>query len=159
VDTRLGKVQRGEYDAVILACAGLDRLGMDKVISHRMSVEQMMPAPGQGALAVQCRDENAMIDLLAPLNHHETALCACAEREFLAALGGGCALPVAALATVRLRELHLRGRVVAADGSGQIDVEAGGPLEVSAAKEAGRQAAELAIIRGARELLRREATS
>src|SRR5258707_2283920 len=95
VDTRVRKALAadGPYDAIVLARAGLERLGLTEVITQVLSIEQMQPAPGQGALAVQCRSEASALSLVLPLEHRETRLAVKAERSFLAALGGGCAQP------------------------------------------------------------------
>ncbi|MBE0408673.1 MAG: hydroxymethylbilane synthase [Anaerolineales bacterium] len=117
IDTRIRKVQAGGYDAIILAAAGVIRLGLQKHISQCLPMEIMLPAPGQGALAVQCRsgDEQA-IRLLQVIDHIDTALAVSAERAFLSALGGGCSLPVGALAQVDGGVITLQGVVVSLDG-------------------------------------------
>jgi hydroxymethylbilane synthase len=123
VDTRLRKAldPDGPYDGVVLAQAGIERLGLVVEHAKRLSFYEMLPAPGQGALAVQCLDDAAMLALLAPLNHVPTALAVAAERAFLAALGGGCATPVSALGAVEGDHLTLRVRVTRPDGREQID--------------------------------------
>ncbi len=110
VDTRVRKALEGQYDAVVLAGAGLVRLGLTEHISQWLPLEVMLPAPGQGALAVQCRaDDEATLSLLAAIDDPATRAAVEAERAFLSALGGGCAVPVAAYAeplpdgTMRLR--------------------------------------------------------
>ncbi|MDX2162385.1 MAG: hydroxymethylbilane synthase [bacterium] len=124
VDTRLQKALAGDgdYDAILLAHAGLERLGRLDVVTQVLSIDAMLPAPGQGAIAVQTRSDPALAALFAPLHHRETALAVTAERAFLAGLGGGCSVPVAAYATVSGDALHVRGRVNAPDGTAQIDV-------------------------------------
>jgi hydroxymethylbilane synthase len=153
VDTRVRKALAadGPYDAVLLAQAGLERLGHADVISQVLPLEVMLPAPAQGALGIQCRDDVAMLALLAPVEHVATRQAVEAERAFLAGVGGGCAVPVAAYATVADGLLHLRGRVTAPDGSRQIDVSAGGPA--SAPLDLGAHLAEVALAAGAAELL------
>lgn len=155
VDTRLRKAldPNGDYDAILLACAGLERLGKGDVITQVIPFDVMLPAPGQAAMAVQCRDEAEAFDLLQPLNHDATHIAVTAERAFLAGLGGGCALPIAALATVQNGQLHLHGRVSATDGTRQIDVEAAGAATMTAARQLGRELAAQALDRGARPLL------
>ncbi len=124
VDTRLRKIFEGEYDAGVLAVAGLDRLGKSDVISEIFSPEVMLPAPGQGAIAVQCRaDNSALLKLLAALDDADTRACVTAERAFLHALDSGCRLPVAAYATLNAGGLELTGRVSAADGTKTITVK------------------------------------
>jgi hydroxymethylbilane synthase len=99
VDTRIAKLDRGEYDAIILAAAGLSRLGLENRITARLDVADMLPAPGQGALGIECLAGRAEVAaLLAPLADHATAICVRAERAVIRALGGSCALPLAAYA-------------------------------------------------------------
>ena len=155
VDTRLRKAldPDGLYDAVILACAGVARLGCLDVVSQEIPLDVMLPAPGQGALAVQCRDEAAARALLAPINDPETEIAIAAERAFLAGLGGGCSLPVAAYAVVEGGQLRLRGRVAAPDGSAQIDVSAAGAVDAADAQRAGAELAQVALGQGAAAIL------
>lgn len=156
VDTRVRKtLELGEYDAILLACAGLDRLDMSGVIAERLSPADMLPAPGQAALGIQCRDEPESLALLAPLNDAETSRCVSAERAFLAGLGGGCAVPVAAHATIANGQMTLQGRVAAPDASRSVDVTLGRPANsVDDALALGTAAAELALQRGAGDILR-----
>jgi hydroxymethylbilane synthase len=155
VDTRVRKARdpEGVYDAIILASAGLERLNQAHVISEVLSLDDMLPAPGQGALAVQCRDEQDSRTLLEPINHAASEITVTAERAFLSGLGGGCALPIAAYAVVENAVLHLHGRVTAQDGSKQIDVHLDGNAEIKAAQELGRKLAQLALSQGADSLL------
>ena len=155
VDTRIRKAldADGPYDAIVLALAGLERLGRAEEASQWLPLEVMLPAPGQGALAVQCRDEQASRELLAPLSHRATTLAVTAERAFLAALGGGCAVPVAAHATYSQRRLSLRGRVTSPDGSRQVDVSLSGSASLKGALALGQKLAELALAQHADELL------
>ena len=101
VPTRIDKglAEDGPYDAIILAYAGLERLGLLEATSQVLPLGQMLPAPGQGALGIQCRDEAESLALLAPLNDISTNVAVTAERTFLSGLGGGCAMPIAAYAT------------------------------------------------------------
>src|SRR5690606_18614143 len=149
VPTRVRKAldPDGPYDAVVLARAGLERLGMLDVVGQELPLDIMLPAPGQGALAVQCRDEAPSRTLLQPLNHPETWAAVSAERAFLAGLGGGCAVPVAAYAFIDAKRLHLRGRVLAVDGSAAVEVSGEtdtGDEPVSDARAAQRLGAALA---------------
>ena len=157
VDTRVRKAHdpAGPYDAIVLAQAGLERLDRGEAISAVLPVDVMLPAPGQGALGIQCRDEDASLELLAALNHAETQAAVIAERAFLAGLGGGCSVPIAAYATVENGTLHLHGRVSALDGSQQIDVRrsTADGLDLSAAQALGDEAAQEALAQGARALL------
>lgn len=118
VDTRLRKLDAGEYEAVILAAAGLRRLGLGHRISAYIGPEEMLPAVGQGALAIETRaDDTGTREILAPLDHARTRAACTAERELLRALGGGCQLPIAAHAVVQADRLRLDGLV--ADPSGE----------------------------------------
>jgi hydroxymethylbilane synthase len=128
--------------------AGLARLGRADAISQVLPLDVMLPAPGQGALGIQCRDEAATRGLLAPLDDAPTHRAVTAERAFLAGLGGGCAVPIAAFAAVEDGRLHLHGRVTAADGTRQIAVEANGPM--SDAESVGRRLAQHALAQGGR---------
>ncbi|MGH6995060.1 MAG: hydroxymethylbilane synthase, partial [Stellaceae bacterium] len=117
VGTRLAKLAAGDADATILAVAGLKRLGLADKITAMLSPHEMLPAPAQGILAVEVRnDDTRARDLLAPLDHAETAACAATERAFLAALDGSCRTPIAALATVASGRLTLDAAIVSPDG-------------------------------------------
>lgn len=153
VPTRIRKAldPDGPYDAVVLAYAGLQRLDRLDVISQVLPLELMLPAPGQGALAVQCRDETRSLDLLAPLDHRPTRAATTAERSFLAGLGGGCAVPIAAYARLEGEEIWLQGRVAGLDGSRQIDVN--GRVPVGEAAALGNRLAREALDLGAAQLL------
>jgi hydroxymethylbilane synthase len=118
IDTRIHKAQEGLYDAIILAAAGIVRLGYQEHITQTLPLEIMLPAPGQGALAVQCReDDEQTLRLLSAIEHPATRQAVNAERAFLAALGGGCSLPVGAFAEINGKEINLQGVVASPDGS------------------------------------------
>jgi hydroxymethylbilane synthase len=161
VPTRVRKAldPDGPYDAVVLARAGLERLGMLDAVTEELPLDIMLPAPGQGALAVQCRDEAPSLALLQPLNHAATWAAVSAERAFLAGLGGGCAVPVAAYAFIDAKRLHLYGRVLAVDGSAAVEVSgetdtSGEPAsDVRAAQQLGAALARRALDMGAEGLL------
>jgi hydroxymethylbilane synthase len=155
VDTRLRKAldPEGAYDAIVLALAGLERLGLVQAITERLKLDDMLPAPGQGALAVQCRDELNSLKWLVPLNDAATELAVTAERAFLAGLGGGCSLPVAAYAGIDGDTLNLRGRVTAPDGSQQIDMVLTSDAEILSAQKLGAELARMALEKGAARLL------
>jgi glutamyl-tRNA reductase/hydroxymethylbilane synthase len=161
LETRINKAfdASSPYDAIILALAGLERLGLTKHISQMLPPDVMLAAPGQGALAVQCRDEAEMLTLLAPFNDPDTSCAVCAERAFLAGLGGSCAIPIAAYATIHGNRLTLRGRVSAQNGLNQIDVQTNIDLpdehdcRLSSAEQVGADLAHTAIERGAIEIL------
>jgi len=151
VDTRLRKVLNGEYDAIVLAQAGLIRLGLQEHISEVFPLEIMLPAPGQGALAVQCRaDDTQTLELLASIHDPITAAAVEAERAFLSGLGGGCSLPVAAFAEKNNGAIILTGAVISLDGTQAIRLSAvdRDPYEL------GARLAELVLERGAAELLK-----
>ncbi|HEV2473965.1 MAG TPA: hydroxymethylbilane synthase [Chthonomonadales bacterium] len=118
IDTRLRKLDSGEYDAIVLAAAGLIRLGLSGRITQRLSSSLCMPAAGQGALAVEAlAADNELKDLVAPLNHGESASAVLGERAFLARLGGGCSVPAGVLGLVAGSHLTLSAVVVSPDGS------------------------------------------
>jgi hydroxymethylbilane synthase len=109
VDTRLRKVDAGEYDAVVVARAGLVRLGLEGRATEVLSPELSLPAPGQGALGIECREGDASTRaLVAPLHHPDTALCVTAERAALEAVGGDCKTPFGAYAERRSDSMYLR---------------------------------------------------
>lgn len=150
VDTRIGKVLAGEYDAAILAGAGVTRLGLQEHISQWLPLELMLPAPGQGALAVQCRaDDEATLALLTAVDEPHTRACVTAERSFLAGLGGGCSLPVAAHAQIIEGQLSLTALVAAIDGHKIIQVAGNGRQP----QQLGQQLAQKALDQGAEALL------
>ena len=156
VDTRLRKLDSGEYDAVILASAGLRRLGLAQRISAPVEIEEMLPAVGQGALAIETRgDDEELINLLASLEDTPTRAACTAERALLRALGGGCQLPIAAHALIRESVLRLHGMVAAINGETIIrDSVEGMPTEAEKlggelALRLGEQGAESLIARSA----------
>ena len=149
VDTRLRKAMDGQCDAIILAGAGLTRLGLDKHVTEWIPLDVMLPAPGQGALAIQCRaDDQTTLDLLAALEDVPTRKAVAAERAFLSGLGGGCAVPVAAYATGN-NKINLTGLVASPDGKQIIKVSGQG----DDANQLGRELAQQAITQGASEIL------
>lgn len=162
VDTRMRKAldPDGMYDAVVVAAAALARLNRLADASQLLDADVLMPAPGQGALAVQCRDEDESRGLLAPLHDMATAAATAAERAFLEGLGGGCAVPIAAHGSLNAGGLlTLRGRVCSLDGERRIDVEEtvrgvkGVPISASQARELGLRLARKALDLGAGEIL------
>lgn len=117
VGTRLAKLDAGEYDAIILATSGLMRLGLQSRICHELDTDVSLPAVGQGALAIECRADDAdVLALLKPLNHEPTRLCVMAERAMNRHLQGGCQVPIAGFATIHDGQIWLRGRVGSVDG-------------------------------------------
>ncbi|MEM6328212.1 MAG: hydroxymethylbilane synthase [Bacteroidota bacterium] len=155
VPTRIEKVRSGSYDASVLAVAGLARLGRMDEATATLSFGTMLPAPGQGAVAVQIRADDGRVQrLVSALDHGPTRRAVEAERHLLAALGGGCSAPVAALATEADGDLRLRGRVLATDGSVCIEIDERAPLDTEAvALRLGEVAAASALAQGARDLL------
>jgi hydroxymethylbilane synthase len=152
VDTRLRKVESGEYEAVMVAKAGLDRLGLSQRISEVLSPERCMPAVGQGAIAVECRlKDTEAADLLAPLDDAETRTAILAERALLAALHGGCQVPLGAWARVERSELLLDACVCSVDGSQYVKQRATSPPEQAA--QLGEHMARLLIDAGAQSIL------
>jgi hydroxymethylbilane synthase len=127
VDTRLRKLKEGQFDAIMLAAAGLRRLGMEREIAQSFSPDEICPAPGQGALAVQTRVADVALDVCAALNHQVTAECVRCERSVLAALGGGCQLPVGVFAEVHGESLFVRAAVMSTDGYRAVRKEMIGP--------------------------------
>ncbi len=149
VDTRLRKTLDGQYDAIILAGAGLTRLGLENHVTEWLSLDVMLPAPGQGALAVQCRaDDPSTLDLLAALEDASARKAVTAERVFLSGLGGGCSVPVAAHATVESL-IRLTGLVISEDGRKIVKVTGQG----NDAMALGNSLARQAIAQGADEIL------
>jgi hydroxymethylbilane synthase len=129
VDTRLRRLDAGETDALVLACAGLDRLGLGERIAERLEAEVVPPAPGQGAIAVQIRSDDArMLALLVAVDDRLTRLAVEAERAFLSASGGGCRAPIGALATIAGDELDLLGGFASPDGSDAVVARRCGPV-------------------------------
>jgi hydroxymethylbilane synthase len=152
VDTRLLKATTDEYDAVILAAAGLARLGLEEHITQWLSLEVVMPAPAQGALAVQCRaDDEAALTLLRAIHHRPTSASVTAERAFLYGLGGGCAAPVAAYAAPVGDLLQLQGLVASLDGRHVVRAAGDGSLEEP--DRLGQRLAESVLGQGASRIL------
>jgi hydroxymethylbilane synthase len=128
VTTRLRKLDAGDYDAVILAAAGLKRLGLEDRITRLLPPAESLPAPGQGALGVECLARRTdLVETLAVLNHAATARCVAAERAFSRSLSGSCVVPLGAYAEAEGRDLRLRGFVGAPDGSRVVSGELKGP--------------------------------
>ena len=150
IPTRLEKVSRGEYHAAMLAAAGLSRLGLRA--DDLLPLNSVLPAPGQGALAIEMRQgDNEMAALLAKIDHPPTGIAVRAERAVLSRLGGGCLLPVSALGSVAGARLHLQARVISQDGTRKVEAEAwGDPAEPEGV--AG-EVAENLILQGAWEVL------
>ena len=152
VQTRLRKLDEGQFAAIILAAAGLKRLGLEDRITGLLSAESSLPAVGQGALGIECRTDRAdLISLVQPLHHLETAQCVEAERSMSRALGGSCQVPLGGFAEIIDGVLRLRGFVASQDGTCLISDELRGEPELGAA--IGSQLARNLKVRGAEEIL------
>lgn len=153
VETRIRKVREGQYEAAVLAAAGVLRLGLAEHIAEWFPLDEMLPAPGQGALAVQCREEDKQVlDLLRPLISKPIQAAVTAERAFLSQLGGGCLLPVGAYAETQKGDIKLLGMVASVDGRTVVRVAGRG----SKPRELGEKLGTEALARGAREILNLE---
>ncbi len=158
LDTRLRKLDEGNFDAIILAEAGLRRLGLAKHIAQRLPLQLMLPAIGQGALGLEIRlDDQAARRMIAPLDHSATHAAILAERAMLAALQGGCMAPVAGLARLENQQLMLTGRVLSRDGDHLLEHAQDGPADEPLAL-GGKVAAAL-LAEGAAELVRQSRDS
>lgn len=152
VDTRLKKLMNNEFDGIILACAGLQRLGMDSYIQEILAADRFLPAIGQGIIGVECRNNDSEIKaLLSFIHHHETEVCLRAERAMNQQLQGGCQAPIAGFARVENSKLILSGKVLAVDGSQVLKAQGSASLEQ--AEWLGTQVAESLLLQGARELI------
>jgi hydroxymethylbilane synthase len=173
-NTRLAKVREGEFDAIVLAYAGLARIGHTDLISEIFEPDDMVPAPGQGALAVECKTDNAELgELLAEVDHAPTRAAVTAERSLLAALEAGCSAPVGAYATrTGANRLHLEGLVLgvpaasfqpavldSAAASGRMVIRERGEAEAADAARLGRELALRMLALGAAGLMRAEKTN
>jgi hydroxymethylbilane synthase len=152
LDTRLKKIETENIDGVVVAAAGVKRMGWTGRITQYLPVEIMLPAAGQGALGLEIRDKDSRLkEILARLNHAPTYTEVAAERSFLRHLGGGCRLPIAALGRLERNKLSLEGLVAAPRGSDMIrDKVQGTPSE---AEELGEKLADMILERGGRKLL------
>lgn len=154
LDTRLAKLDRGEYAAIILAAAGLRRLGLSERIRGFLDVEQSLPAAGQGALGIETLMERSDVrKWLEPLASPSATACARAERSVSRVLGGSCQVPLAAYATIDGPALHIRALVAEPDGSHLVHAKASGPVEM--ADELGQGVANELLGKGARGILDR----
>ncbi len=152
VNTRLMRLDKGEFSALILAAAGLERLGLAERCRDILSSEQMLPAPGQGALGIECRvNDEQTLSLIQPLNHLSTQYCVTAERALCQRLDGGCQTPIGAYAEINHNQILLRGLVASVDGKQILQEKKMG--EFALAKELGIQVAEELLQKGAMEIL------
>ena len=154
VNTRLGKLDNGDYDAIVLACAGLIRLEMEPRIRQRIESSILLPAVGQGAIGLEAREgDNETLEMIASLNDHDTSDRVSAERALNHRLQGGCQVPIASFATLDGDSLHLRALVGEPDGSEIVRGEISGHR--SEAVSLGQTLADDLLARGAREILER----
>ncbi len=152
VGTRLGKLDNGEYDAIILAVAGLKRLGLESRVRVALPAELSLPAVGQGAVGIECRmDDDRTRELLAPLNHVETAIRVKAERAMNTRLEGGCQVPIGSYAEIVEGEIWLRALVGSPDGAQMVRGERRGKPEE--AEQMGVSLADELLANGARDIL------
>jgi hydroxymethylbilane synthase len=151
VETRLAKLDRGEYDAIVLAVAGLVRLGLAERITARLELDESLPAPGQGALGIECLQARADVAMIVhSLNQESTARCVHAERAVSRALGGNCSLPLAAYAVTKGNGMLLRALVASGDGRRVLRAQAEG----AAPDTLGAAVADELRRRGAEEILK-----
>ena len=154
VNTRLAKLDDGEYDAIILAAAGLKRLGFQNRITRPLEPENCLPAVGQGTVCIECRSDNDDLNkLLAPLNDADTATCITAERAMNAALEGGCQVPIAGYAVLEGDEIYMRGLVGDPEGNEILRTEARAPR--AEAEALGKKLAQDLLSQGADIILSR----
>jgi hydroxymethylbilane synthase len=152
VNTRLAKLDAGDYDAIVLACAGLERLGMGERIRERLTAPRFIPAAAQGAVTVECKQGDTSVrDLLAVLDHAPTRACVSAERAMTRSLGGSCHVPIAAYATLNKERMSLEGLVGDAKTGKTVRGYASGPM--SEPEKLGEQVADMLVARGADALL------
>lgn len=153
VNTRLAKLDNGDYDAIILAAAGLIRLEMPERIRQYIEPEIMLPANGQGAVGIECRtDDERVKALLAPLEHQETRIRVLAERAMNTQLQGGCQVPIGGFATLNNDQVYLRGLVGRPDGSEMIEAEIRG--DIQDAEKLGQALADELLASGAKTILK-----
>jgi hydroxymethylbilane synthase len=151
VDTRLRKLDEGQFDAIVLAAAGLNRLGWAHRIAEYLPVESMCPAVGQGALAIETRVHGEAADVCRLLDDPATHACITAERAMLAQLGGGCQVPIGAYAAIAGGRLHIRAIVISTDGTRVVSDRDEG--NIAEAESIGTRAGRRLLENGAREIL------
>jgi hydroxymethylbilane synthase len=152
VGTRLGKLDAGEYDAIMLAAAGIIRLGMSERVTQLIPPDILLPAIGQGAIGIECRaGDDEVLKLISPLNHEDTSICVQTERAFSRRLFGGCQLPIAGQAVVNGDEIELTGLIAKVDGSEVIKATQAGNIADS--NNIGIALAETLLGRGGDKIL------
>lgn len=154
VNTRLAKLDKGEYDAIILAASGLNRLGFEDRIKAVLNAEQSLPAVGQGALGIECRsDDDAIKGIVSALSDYETDLCVRAERAMNLRLEGGCQVPIAGFAELKDKQLSMRGLVASVDGKTVLNAHASINVEESSPEALGIEVANQLLEQGAQDIL------
>ncbi len=152
LDTRIEKLASGEFDAIVLAAAGLIRLGQKARITQYLTESQMIPAVGQGALCIETRKDDPTInEILKPLDHRETNICVSGERAFLKQLGGSCHVPVACFGTITGSNITLTGMIASEDGTKLLKNQLSGPLENTG--QLGGQLADILLAKGGKSIL------
>ena len=153
INTRINKMLNDEYDAIVLAAAGVERLGLTDYVTHQFSSQDMLPTAGQGVLTIECRHNDEEVkNLLAPLNHPETSICVHAERDVVTHLHGDCKTPIAAYATLNDDEIYLRALVGMPNGSKMLYSEK--RAKQTATQTLGRDVADDLLEQGADEIIK-----
>ena len=156
LDTRIRKLEEGQYDAIVLAYAGVKRLGFEKKITERFNPKEILPAICQGALAIEIRESDPGIEeLILKLNDQKAYLISIAEREFLSTLQGGCQAPVGAYSEITENNITLYGVIASLDGNKIIKDKMSGKLEISECREMGKQLAHRLLQNGGEKILRK----
>lgn len=154
LDTRIKKLQEGQYDAVVLAYAGVKRLGFDSIITEHFNPTKILPAVGQGALAIEIREDDFEIEnLILKLNHNEAFLVSIVERAFLEKLQGGCQVPIGAYSKIEKNKITLYGMIASLDGKKIVKDKLTGNLQINECKSLGIQLAERLLQMGGKEIL------
>lgn len=151
VDTRLRRLKEREYDAIIMARAGLKRLGFEDVITEELPSDAFLPAVGQGAIAVVSRKDSDNIRLLQSINHKESLYRVLAERAFLKRMGGGCQVPMGANTAVEDGKIKMKAAVFSKDGAKKVEAESKGDFELP--EKVGKKCAEMLLNRGAEKFM------
>lgn len=152
VDTRLRKLRNDGFDGVVLALAGLERMGLESEIAEVFSFDVLIPAPGQGAIAVECRgDDEEINQILLTINHEESEVATSAERSFLERLGGSCHVPVGCYAEVKEVRIKILGLIASPDGKNLIREDIEGSVQNH--KSLGKELAERILLKGGEEIL------
>ena len=154
LDTRIRKLEEGQYDGIILAYAGVKRLGFEDKITEHFNPKDILPAVGQGALAIEIRKGDKNIeDIISKLNHHETYLASIAERVFLETLQGGCQVPIGAYSEIGNNKITLYGVIASLNGKKIVKDKNAGKLEMNECKSIGKSLAKTLLQMGGREIL------